>query len=138
MKKQQLTVFPGRLSPKLRKNIDIKHRDRKVSELPPYFVLSLQAELNEWQSTCTIHLLLRQITCTQLQCSRPPTTQTETEHQNAIAEWCALYLYKFSTLSISMRKKIYYVLVCSLYLHHIQSDWLLFTVVFHHHLQQHF
>lgn len=48
MEKKQLTVFPERLSPKLRKNIDIKHRGRKGSKLPPYFVLSLQAELNEW------------------------------------------------------------------------------------------
>lgn len=48
MEKEQLTVFPGRLSPKQRKNIDIKHRGRKVSKLPHYFMLSLQAELNEW------------------------------------------------------------------------------------------
>lgn len=48
MEKEQLTVFPGRLSSKLGKNIGIKHRDRKVSKLHLGFVVSLQAELNEW------------------------------------------------------------------------------------------
>jgi len=35
-------------SPKLSKNIDLQHRDRKARKLPPYFALSLQAELSGW------------------------------------------------------------------------------------------
>lgn len=35
-------------NPKLSRNIDIKHRVRKAAKLPPYFALSLQAELNGW------------------------------------------------------------------------------------------
>ena len=71
-------------SPNLSKNIDTKHRDRKATKLPPYFALSLQAELNGWSSTSTTRLLLRQVIHTQLQCSKPPTTQTE---RHTASQW---------------------------------------------------